>query len=291
MVRTRGQTSSVNKAPRSYGRGTRPTRTLPAEPASSDYVARDRQMEIMAQQIQSLTAAVEALRRSNAFCQPLEGPGAPALQAVTPQSHRSPLQEPRSGGSPPPSFRCSRDRRTPSRHSPDRHCLSRGQQALSRSFQDVRPGEPSRRKDQRHGKRPRSPSSSPREGSTPTSFQRGEDARRLDEYDRKFREIDQRFAQLPSGQPAPAVVPCYRALPPLSRRILDEPIPDHFKVPRMEPYSGATDPTDHLSAFKTRMMVQKASNALYCIAFPATLSGAAQTWYASLESGSIHSFE
>ena len=77
---------------------------------------------------------------------------------------------------------------------------------------------------------------------------------------------------------------------PLSRLILDEPIPSRFKMPHVEPYDGSTDPVDHLESYKTLMTIQGAIDALLCIGFSATLRKATRTWYSGLRSRSIHSF-
>ena len=78
--------------------------------------------------------------------------------------------------------------------------------------------------------------------------------------------------------------------PPYTDRIMAEDIPRHFRVPQMEPYDGTSDPLDHLGNFKARMMIQGASDAMYCLAFPATLKKSARMWYSSLRPGTIDSF-
>ncbi|XP_073117756.1 uncharacterized protein [Elaeis guineensis] len=61
-------------------------------------------------------------------------------------------------------------------------------------------------------------------------------------------------------------------------------------MPHVEPYNGSTDPIDHLESYKALMTIQGATDALFCISFPATLRKAARAWYSDLRSGSIHSF-
>ena len=61
-------------------------------------------------------------------------------------------------------------------------------------------------------------------------------------------------------------------------------------MPHVEPYDGSTDPIDHLESYKALMTIQGATDALFCISFPATLRKAARAWYSGLQSGSIHSF-
>ena len=69
-----------------------------------------------------------------------------------------------------------------------------------------------------------------------------------------------------------------------------EPIPHHFKIPQVEPYDGITNPLDHLASYKAHMMIQGVSDALYCLAFLATLKKLAQMWYSSLKPSIIHFF-
>ena len=61
-------------------------------------------------------------------------------------------------------------------------------------------------------------------------------------------------------------------------------------MPHVEPYDGSTDPVDHLESYKALMTIQGATDALFCIGFPATLCKAARAWYSGLRSGSMHSF-
>ena len=67
-------------------------------------------------------------------------------------------------------------------------------------------------------------------------------------------------------------------------------IPRHFKIPQVELYDGTIDPFDHMGSFKAHMMIQGASDALYCLAFPTTLKKAARIWYSGIPPATIHSF-
>ena len=77
----------------------------------------------------------------------------------------------------------------------------------------------------------------------------------------------------------------------LDSKIMQEPIPQHFKAPQFKDYNGTTDPIDHLETFKEAMLLYRVTDIILCRAFPITLKGMARHWYSSLKSVSIHSFE
>ena len=114
--------------------------------------------------------------------------------------------------------------------------------------------------------------------------------RRTDDYECRFEEIDRRLAQLQVDRQKSSNDVDFQTAQPLSRLILDEPIPSRFKMPHVEPYDGSTDPVDHLESYMALMTIQGATDALLCIDFPTTLHKAARAWYSGLRSGSIHSF-
>lgn len=43
---------------------------------------------------------------------------------------------------------------------------------------------------------------------------------------------------------------------------MEEVIPPHFKMLKLEPCDGTIDPLDHLGSYKAYMMIQGTSNAL-----------------------------
>lgn len=57
---------------------------------------------------------------------------------------------------------------------------------------------------------------------------------------------------------------------PLTRRILDEPIPSRFRMSQLDLYDGTMDLLDHFKSYKALMQLQDAIDAL-CVAFPAML--------------------
>lgn len=59
--------------------------------------------------------------------------------------------------------------------------------------------------------------------------------------------------------------------PPLSRRIIKEPLPNWFKMPQVDPYYDTSNPLGHLKSYKSLMTIQGTSDVLLCIAFSTTL--------------------
>lgn len=77
---------------------------------------------------------------------------------------------------------------------------------------------------------------------------------------------------------------------PFTKRIQLESIPKKFMMPTLAAYDRTRNPRDHVLNYKIFMELQMRSNALLCKAFPTTLIGSAQTWFNSLELGSVKIF-
>ena len=76
----------------------------------------------------------------------------------------------------------------------------------------------------------------------------------------------------------------------LSLAIQLDVISPTIRIPK-EKFSETSDPTDHATAFESRMNFYGASDATKCRAFSATLTRVARSWYDSLPAQSITSFK
>ncbi|XP_025685175.1 uncharacterized protein [Arachis hypogaea] len=77
---------------------------------------------------------------------------------------------------------------------------------------------------------------------------------------------------------------------PFTERILKAKLPKGFDKPTDMKYDGTKDPQEHLTAFKARMNLEGAADAVRCRAFPVTLAEPAIKWFNALPNGSIASF-
>ncbi|XP_074298989.1 uncharacterized protein LOC141629984 [Silene latifolia] len=81
---------------------------------------------------------------------------------------------------------------------------------------------------------------------------------------------------------------------PFTDDIATVALPKGFNVPTMTLFDGTTDPCDHISQFKQKMMVTTATGASKeaCMykGFRSTLTGAALQWFVGLPNGTISSF-
>ncbi|XP_021747716.1 uncharacterized protein LOC110713575 [Chenopodium quinoa] len=71
-------------------------------------------------------------------------------------------------------------------------------------------------------------------------------------------------------------------------------VPKRFSTPNMTMYDVTTDPDEHVSLYKQKMMTSSIPRdireAIMCKGFGATLSGPALTWFINLDNGTIRSF-
>ena len=79
--------------------------------------------------------------------------------------------------------------------------------------------------------------------------------------------------------------------PPFTEEVMRTHISRKFKMPNIKACDGTGDPANHVRTFSNALLLQPASDALKCRAFPQTLAGMAQRWYSRLPSNSIGSFK
>ncbi|XP_074574021.1 uncharacterized protein LOC141830496 [Curcuma longa] len=77
---------------------------------------------------------------------------------------------------------------------------------------------------------------------------------------------------------------------PFVRRILEEEVPRHFRMPQFSDYTGNTDPEDHLGRFENAALLHQYTDAIKCRVFLTTLAGSALRWFNRLPQSSIWSF-
>ena len=77
---------------------------------------------------------------------------------------------------------------------------------------------------------------------------------------------------------------------PFHPDLLREPFPPHYKAPRMEAYTGKSDPNDHIGLFLAILDSQNLPDSILYRSFPSTIRGAAYRWFSEQPAGSITSF-
>jgi hypothetical protein len=69
------------------------------------------------------------------------------------------------------------------------------------------------------------------------------------------------------------------------------PMPDKFKMPRIEKYDGSEDPQAHLEAFREHIILHGTPDEIACRAFPLTLKGVLKDWFTGLPLKSMGTFK
>ena len=78
--------------------------------------------------------------------------------------------------------------------------------------------------------------------------------------------------------------------PPFSEDVMRAQPPKGFSLPKLDLYSGKTDPTEHLSHYRHAMALYSHSDAIMCRAFSNTLSESALSWFKKLPPRSVPTF-
>jgi len=113
--------------------------------------------------------------------------------------------------------------------------------------------------------------------------------------DQQYQEIRDLLRRVPGmSLPPEKAAPGSYADSPFTDSITMVGMPKGFSAPTMALYDGTTDPLDHVSQYKQKMMVSPATGPLkeagMCKGFGSTLSGAALQWFVSLPNKSIATF-
>ena len=78
---------------------------------------------------------------------------------------------------------------------------------------------------------------------------------------------------------------------PFTRGIEKARLPRRFHQPTFAMYNGRTDPVEHVSQFKQKMVVHSQDEALMCRVFPSSLGPMAMRWFDELRTNSVSSFK
>jgi hypothetical protein len=78
---------------------------------------------------------------------------------------------------------------------------------------------------------------------------------------------------------------------PFIERVKAYPMPDKFKMPRIEKYDGNGDPQEHFKSFREYLVLHGTPDEIACRAFPLTLKGVAKDWFTGLPPKSIGTFK
>ena len=76
-----------------------------------------------------------------------------------------------------------------------------------------------------------------------------------------------------------------------TRGIEKEKLPRRFHQPTFTMYNGRTDPIEHVSQFKQKMVVHSQDEVLMCRVFPSSLEPMPMRWFDGLRTNSISSFK
>ena len=77
---------------------------------------------------------------------------------------------------------------------------------------------------------------------------------------------------------------------PLTEDIINAPIPDRLRLPKVTLFDETKDPTDHLGVYSPWSRTYGYSDAIKCRLFDTTLAGEARRWWYRLPADSITSW-
>ena len=78
---------------------------------------------------------------------------------------------------------------------------------------------------------------------------------------------------------------------PFTQRIEKAKLPRRFHQPTFVMYTDRTNPVEHISQFKQKMVVHSQDEALMCRVFPSSLGPMPMRWFDGLKTNSINSFK
>ena len=78
---------------------------------------------------------------------------------------------------------------------------------------------------------------------------------------------------------------------PFTQRIKKAKLPRRFHQPTFVMYIDRTNPVEHISQFKQKMVVHSQDEALMCRVFPSSLGPMPMRWFDGLKTNSINSFK
>jgi hypothetical protein len=113
----------------------------------------------------------------------------------------------------------------------------------------------------------------------------------LEDLKRKYERMSQAIDQKENGQGSVVEDLLRSTNLPFTDRITAFPLPDKFKIPRIDKFTGEEDPAEHIEAFREHSILHATPDEISCRAFPLTLKSSAREWFGKLPPKSIDSFD
>ncbi|XP_058075798.1 uncharacterized protein LOC131224291 [Magnolia sinica] len=120
-------------------------------------------------------------------------------------------------------------------------------------------------------------------------------AKNKDPWETLFAELNNKILTLEKNQQPSSVPTAVQAMmeetkPLFISVIMSEVMPQRFRTPPIIQYSGSSDPSEHVEAYRSRIQIQTVKDAMMCKGFSITLTGSARSWYRQLKPNSVGSF-